>query len=176
MDGEMYDDISAQFNCELVQGLHLMTLGMAHLYVERLLRVALTDPESYLLRIDPDTGVWRRFSHVPAFSSLFGTLETISERRQEEICVPANVQGGCVGITCDAAVEIVSSGILNYESCGIQYNRTWARCSDMSKLAAAGKFCDDFVISWAAWQMGIPIVESSEIRSRWRRTPNSPIL
>jgi hypothetical protein len=39
----------------------------------------------------------------------------------------------------------------------------------MLSTAARGRFCDDFVITWAAHQVGIPIVPSSEILSYWRR-------
>ena len=41
----------------------------------------------------------------------------------------------------------------------------------MRAAVAAGHFTgDDFVISWAAHACGIPLLESSEICSRWRRT------
>ncbi len=39
----------------------------------------------------------------------------------------------------------------------------------MIATATHDYICDDFIISWAAHQRGIPIVESTEIRSRWRR-------
>ena len=134
----------------------------------------LAGDETYFFKIDRDTRVWRRFRCLPAFSSMFGTLETISEGCQAEIDVPANVQGGCMGMTRDAAEEMLSSGVLSLENCGVRYMQTWARCLDMHHLAARRAFCDDFALSWAAHACGVPIVECSEIRSRWRRPIENP--
>ncbi len=146
-----------------------MTLQTSHRYVRRLLRALTDGQEVYVVRIDPDARVARRFRSLAAFSSVFGTLETISEGRQDEISVPANVQGGCIGMTRDAAVRMLRSGILNHRTCATGFLTTWARCEDMRRVAARGSCSDDFIISWAAHRLGIPIVESSEIRSRWRR-------
>jgi hypothetical protein len=168
-DGERYDDIAEAHGCQLVYGDHWMTLPHTQQYVQRLLRHLLDGPELYLFRIDPDARVWRRFSELPAFSSVFGTLETISEGYRDEILTPANVQGGCLGLTHDAASEILSSGVLTHESCASNFRQTWARCRDQVSAAETGLFCDDFVLSWAAHQLAIPIVEAREIRSRWRR-------
>jgi hypothetical protein len=145
-----------------------MTLETCHLYVIRLLEVLISGPEVYLFRIDPDARVWRTFSSLPGFSSLFGTLETISEHYRSEILTPPNVQGGCIGMTRDVAEEILGSGVLSHKNCAVDYSRTWARCTDMLCRAAAGDFADDHVLSWAAHQLHIPIIDSPEIRSRWR--------
>ena len=168
-DEQYYEDLADKYGFELVLGLHWMTLQTCHLYVNRLLEHLLDGPEEYLFRIDPDTKLWRRVNALPAFSSLFGTLETISEYLRDEILVPANVQGGCIGMTRDAADELLSSGVLNHQSCVTDYKSTWARCADALAMAQKGTFADDFVLSWAAFRLGIPVVECEEIRSRWRR-------
>jgi hypothetical protein len=175
-DGETYEDIAAQFRCEYICGEHLYHLSMCHLYVRRLLRALRQGAESYCFRIDPDTGVWRRFSALPAFSSLFGTLETISEGHGDEILVPANVQGGCIGITGDVVEAMLASELLSEEYLSTRCLETWARCRDMAKTARIGQFCDDFVLSWLAHRLGVPIVESADIRSRWRKTIDNPDL
>ena len=108
-----------------------MQLETGHLHLRRMLTHMLAGDETYFFKIDPDTRVWRRFRCLPAFSSMFGTLETISEGCQAEIDVPANVQGGCMGMTRDAAEEMLSSGVLSLENCGVRYMQTWARCLDM---------------------------------------------
>jgi hypothetical protein len=168
-DGEKYDDIASEFKCHYIQGEFLMCLPTCHSFVDRLLRSLLAGDETYLFKIDPDTGVWRRLSALPAFSSLFGTLETISEGHGTEIDVPANVQGGCIGMTRDVVEEILSSGLLNEKLCRIDYRKTWARCSDIISMAEEGKCSDDFVISWACYSLHVPIVECPDIRCRWRR-------
>lgn len=172
-DGEQYGDLARQFGFRFVPGEHLMALPTCHRYVTRLLDALLEGPEDYLFRIDPDARVWRPFRHLPAFTSVFGTLETLTEGSRDEVEVPANVQGGCLGMTRDAARAIRDSGVLNYQNCTLDHARTWARCADMLRCAAAGSFCDDFVLSWAAYRLDIPVVESAEVRSRWRRTPRN---
>lgn len=175
-DGQPYADLARQYGFRLVVGDHLMALPTCHRYVTRLLDALLDGPEEYLFRIDPDAQVWRPFRRLPAFTALFGTLETVSEGQRDEITVPANVQGGCLGLTRDAAEEIRASGVLTYRSCAVDYAATWARCADMRSCAAAGTFCDDFVLSWAAHQRDVPIIESAEIRSRHRRRVENPDL
>jgi hypothetical protein len=169
-DGQRYDDLAEEYHCGLVYGEHWMTLPHAHEYVARLLQHLVEGPEGYLFRIDPDVRIWRRFSELPAFTSVFGTLETITEGYRDEIRTPPNVQGGCLGFTHDAAREILGSGVLTYQNCAEDFRRTWARCRDQAAAATTGRFNDDYVISWAAHQCEIPIVDAKEIRSRWRRT------
>jgi hypothetical protein len=175
-DDERYEDLADQFGCSLLRGSHWLSLETCHLYIERLLTVMTSGPEPYTIKIDPDTKVWRRFERLPGFSSIFGTLENVTENLRDEVRGAANVQGGCIGATRDALVAILESGILSHRSCAVEYRRTWARCVDMMSVASRGRFCDDFVISWAAHELGIPIVESAEIRSRWRRTADNADL
>jgi hypothetical protein len=175
-DDEPYEDLALRFGCTLVRGQHWFTLETCHLYVERLLTSMASGPEPYTIKIDPDTKVWRRFRRLPGYSCVFGTLETATEHRRDEVQGAANVQGGCIGATRDAVVAILGSGILNHRSCAVEYSRTWARCGDMMSVASRGRFCDDFVISWAAHALDLPIVESAEIRSRWRRTVDNTDL
>jgi hypothetical protein len=79
-------------------------------------------------------------------------------------------------MTRDAALAILSSPDLSYESCTRDCLETWARCRDMESTVRRGSFCDDFVLSWLAHRARIPLVESSEIRSRWRRfVPNTTV-
>src|SRR5258708_5059724 len=169
-DDEEYGDIAAAYHCDLVRGVHLMARSTCHLYVNRLLQALLAGNEHYPFKIDPDTRVWRRFSLLPAFSSMFGTLETTTERRRDPISVPPNVQGGCLGITRDPAADILERRVINEQSCVTDYAQTWARCTDMLACAARGRCCDDFILSWAAHAVGLPLVGLEEIRSYCRRT------
>ena len=173
-DDDGYDDLAERFGCSLIRGEHLYRLETAHVWVARLLQHLLAGPETYLFKIDPDTRVWRKLRSLPAFTSLFGTLETVSEGCNAEIGVPANVQGGCIGMTRDAAAAMLASRLLSKRSCGVEYRRTWARCVDMELVVANRRFSQDFLISWLAHALEIPIVESAEIRSRWRRVVDNP--
>jgi len=167
-DDDRYDDLAARYRFDYIRGQHLMALDSADLYVTRLLNALLAGPETYLFRIDPDARICRRFRQLPAFSSIFGTLETVTAGLGIAIDVPANVQGGCIGFTRDAATEILESGVLSSESCVRDWRTTWARTPEMQAVAARGSICDDFILSWAAHKVRIPFVESDEIRSYWR--------
>jgi hypothetical protein len=175
-DDEDYEDLAQAFACDYVRGEHLCQLSTCHLYVRRMLCALSRGSETYCVKIDPDTRVWRRFSVLPGFSSMFGTLETITELHREEISVPANVQGGCMGMTRDVVEAMLASDLLTEEYCVTRCLETWTRCRDMVLTVRQGRFCDDFVLSWLAHRLAIPIVESPDIRSRWRRTVSNPDL
>lgn len=168
-DGHDYGATARANDCVLIEGTHLHRLDTCHLYVRRLLHAMAEGGESYAFRIDPDTCVWRQFAALPAFSCMFGTLETITEGRQAEIDGAPNVQGGCLGVTRDVVLELLASNVLTHDNCATRHLATWARCEDMARTAARGMFCDDFVLSWAARAIGAPIEAHDEIRSRWRR-------
>lgn len=168
-DDEKYEDLVREFRCDYIRGERWYQLSTCHLWVRRLLCALQQGSESYCFKIDPDTGVWRRFFSLPAFSSLFGTLETITEGYRDEILVPANVQGGCIGMTSDVVNAMLASDLLN-EDCATRCLETWARCRDMAVAVRSGAFSDDFIVSWLAHRLGVPLVESPDIRSRWRKT------
>lgn len=168
-DGEDYAQLARKYAADLVQGEHLHGLATCHDYVSRVLGALAAGGEPYGFKIDPDTAIWRRFHSLPGVSSVFGTLETVTEGRLAEVEGPPNVQGGCIGLTHDAVRGILECGVLSEAACVHNWRTTWARCDDMRRTAARGQFCDDYVISWAADSLGIPLVSHPEIRSRWRR-------
>lgn len=175
-DGERYEDLAERYGLDLVIGEHLYHRDTGHAFVNRMLTHLLSGSESYLFKIDPDTRIWRRFRQLPAMTAVFGTFETLSEGGRSEIQTPANIQGGCVGMTRDAAAAILASQVLNYQSCAVDYARTWARFPEALHFAQHGGLLEDCIFSWGAYQCGIPFVESPEIRSRWRMTPPNPDL
>lgn len=175
-DSEVYEDLAERWKLDLVHGEKLYGCSTSHAFVNRLLANLLRGSETYLFKIDPDTRVWRRFRELPAVTSVFGTLESLSEGMRTEIRVPANIQGGCVGMTRDAAADILDSQVLNHQSCAVDYAHTWARTPEAIEYARRGGLLEDFVFSWGAYQRGIPFVESPEIRSRWKMTPDNSDL
>jgi hypothetical protein len=167
-DERSYDDIAAAHACDYVEGSHLFTLDSCDRYVNRLMNALHAGREAYCFKIDPDTKIWRRLRRLPASSAMFGTVETITEGGRDEILGAPNVQGGCIGMTRDVVDEILASGVVNHLACVTTCHETWVRCDDMRRCVASGGFCDDFILSWAAGETGVPIVNMDEIRSRWR--------
>jgi hypothetical protein len=167
-DDRPYADVAAAYACECVEGSHLFALRSCDRYVNRILNALHAGREAYCFKIDPDTKIWRRFRRLPASSAMFGTVETITEGGRDEILGAPNVQGGCIGMTRDVVDGILASGVINPLVCVATCHETWARCGDMKRCIASGLFCDDFILSWAAGEIGAPIVNMDEIRSRWR--------
>ena len=56
-----------------------------------MLMIFFEQPTRYLLKIDPDTVIHRRFKYLPVRNGLFGTLQTQVES--------PSIQGGCMGFT-----------------------------------------------------------------------------
>jgi hypothetical protein len=171
-DATDYGPLAVEFGLSFVRGEHLRPTATGHLYVERLLKTMVSGPETYLFKIDPDTWIRRRFNKLPLFSCLLGTIESISEVYRQEIA-PANLQGGAIGITRDAAEDILASGLLNEANCVINRAQTWARCKDFqvySKRAVS----EDSILTWAADRLGIPVIGHPEIACRFRHAPTGP--
>ncbi|MDT4968323.1 MAG: hypothetical protein QOJ64_3060, partial [Acidobacteriota bacterium] len=72
--------------------------------IERMLVIFLEKPTRYLIKIDPDTVIHRRFQYLPIRSGLFGTPQGGEET--------PSIQGGCIGFTRDIAQRILQSGML----------------------------------------------------------------
>jgi len=72
--------------------------------IERMLMLFCERPTSYLLKIDPDTVIHRRFKYLPVRNGLFGTLQTEEES--------PSIQGGCMGFTREAVEQILQSEML----------------------------------------------------------------
>jgi hypothetical protein len=168
-DTERYDDIAERYGCDYRAGAYLWGISTSHLFVRRLLTAMVGGPESYCFKIDPDTRIWRRFTRLPSVSSMFGTLERVSEGMGLPITGPPNVQGGCMGMTRDVAIRMLESASLTQDTLHLRALETWARCEDARRTVALARFCDDFVLSWLADHVGFPLVECPEVLSRWRR-------
>ena len=173
MDGDVenlqrYQVLSRQFRTELIVGDHLMTSSTCHRYVDRLLQQALTGPERYFFRIDPDTRVWKRFTWLPTFDCAFGTLETVTQAFADRVPHPPNIQGGCIGLTRGCIEGVLASDNLTHDRCVLQATTGWARTQDCRHILSKESMFDDFLISWSVDAAGFPIIQHPEIASYWR--------
>lgn len=139
--------------------------------IERMLVLFLETPTRYLFKIDPDTVIHRRFQYLPVRSGLFGTLQTEHET--------PSIQGGCLGFTRDAAEQILQSDMLR--DCRLKepakfisdspYFFRMAHRADRCGLASF-----DWIVPWAASQLGIPMYSFAEVNSGWQQPPPNPDL
>ncbi len=137
--------------------------------IERMLALFLEKPTRYLLKIDPDTVIHRRFHYLPVRRGLFGTLQTEPET--------PSIQGGCMGFTRDAAEQILLSemlrdGRLREPAKFINDSRYFVRMADRANRCGLASF--DWIVPWIASELGIPIYSFDEVNSGWQQAPPNP--
>ena len=137
--------------------------------IERMLSLFLEKPTRYLLKIDPDTVIHRRFHCLPIRSGLFGTLQTAPET--------PSIQGGCMGFTRDAAEQILQSYMLRdirltEPAKFINDSPYFFRMSDRANRCGLASF--DWIVSWICSELGIPMYEFDEVNSGWKQAPPNP--
>ena len=135
--------------------------------IERMLELFFAKPTPYLFKIDPDTVIHRRFRYLPVRSGLFGTPQ----------CEPESpsIQGGCLGFTRDAAEQILQSKMLRDSRLRepekfINESLHFLRMADRANESGLASF--DWILSWIAGELGIPLYRFDEVKSGWRHPPN----
>jgi len=147
----------------------LFTIENGGAVIERMLSLFLEKPTRYLVKIDPDTVIHRRFCALPVRSGLFGTLQTVPE-------TPA-IQGGCMGFTRDTAEQIFHSGKLRdmrltQPEKFINDSPYFFRMSDRANRCGLASF--DWIVSWVCTELRIPMYEFDEVNSGWKQAPPNP--
>ncbi|HMG74029.1 MAG TPA: hypothetical protein VK582_11060 [Pyrinomonadaceae bacterium] len=137
--------------------------------IERMLVLFLEKPTRYLLKIDPDTVIHRRFQYLPVRSGLFGTLQTERET--------PSIQGGCMGFTRDAAEQILQSEMLRDSRLRepdkfINDSPYFVRMTDRANRCGLASF--DWILPWIASELGIPVYPFDEVNSGWQQAPPNP--
>ena len=137
--------------------------------IERMLVLFLEKPTRYLLKIDPDTVIHRRFQYLPVRSGLFGTLQGGQET--------PSIQGGCMGFTRDSAEKILQSemlrdGRLRQPARFINDSPYFVRMTHRANHCGLASF--DWILSWIASELGIPMYSFAEVNSWWQEAPPNP--
>lgn len=137
--------------------------------IERMLQIFLETPTRYLFKIDPDTAIHRRFKYLPLRSGVFGTLQCVEET--------PSVQGGCMGLTRDAAEEILQSRMLSdarLKEPGkfIHESAYFFRMADRANRCGLASF--DWIVPWIAGELGIPLFRFDEVNCGWQQPPLNP--
>ncbi|MCK5359198.1 MAG: hypothetical protein KAJ95_01155 [Gammaproteobacteria bacterium] len=162
-DPENYE-LSERYGAEYYADERLYPVEHGGKMIARIFDLFLQQPTRYFLKIDTDTGIYRRFRCLPGESGAFGTLQ-----KSREGC--ASIQGGFVGFSEDIPGKVLSSGILNdkrlqdplsYQADSIYFNPMGRR----SKRIGLCSF--DWVLGWALAELQIPMVSFDEVYSHWR--------
>jgi hypothetical protein len=165
-DDRRYEELGRTLAFEYVKGERLIGVEHGGAFVDRMLRLFLKQPTPYLLKIDTDTIVHRRLRSLPTDTCVFGTLEHYTAGLGEALD-PPNVQGGCIGLTVDAARLLADAGVFSAAELLDPFS-TWALCTDMIfRVRRRGLVSDDFLLRYGCAKLSIVPVESPEIHSLW---------
>ena len=134
--------------------------------VHRMLDLFFRRPSRYLFKVDPDTGVHRRFAWLPAHPGVFGSLQLMPGY--------LSVQGGCCGFAYAAAERLYRSGGL-LDPALADPPRSWARDPLVRAWAAdTGRVSTDWLVGYAATALGVPLFGFPEVRSTWQTYVPNP--
>jgi hypothetical protein len=134
--------------------------------IERMLELFFEKPTRYLFKIDPDTVIHRRFRYLPTRNGLFGTL-------QGRLTHPS-IQGGCLGLTRDAAEQILKSNMLRDSRLKepekfVSHSPYFVRMAHRASRCGLASF--DWIVPWIARELRIPIFAFDEVNSGWKMPP-----
>lgn len=158
-----YAAFRERFAADVYYGPRLFTVENGGALVSTMLEMFLLTDCRYLFKIDPDTHVHRPFRELPLQDCIFGTV-------QGETASPS-IQGGCLGITRNAARALLDSKLLAApELCCPQtkaHEATyWRIMAERAQRVGLASF--DWSIGWAAQQLNLPLHSFSEVRSTWQ--------
>ncbi len=127
------------------------------LWTQRYLNIFLKHTNAtHLLKVDPDTCVWRSFSLPPGDYDIFGNM---SNRYKYPY-----IKGGCIGFTRSAAKKIIDSEFLldkEYENFNYQRykNHKWPH-----EIESAEQFAfQDWIVGDVAHRLNLKLKEWEEI-------------
>jgi len=160
-----------RFAVEYIEGNRLYPIEHGGRLIHRFLASYLQKPTRWLFKIDPDTGIHRRFRYLPA-SPIFGSFN------------PGNIslQGGCIGFSREAAYRLYNSGLLLAEELK-DYRRTWARHPQgqlipavMQRAQVQGLISVDWIVAYCCRRLGISQQSFDDICCTWKTYVPNPQL
>lgn len=161
--------LARRHNVDFRGGLRLFGIENGGAVIERMLELFFEKPTPYLLKIDPDTVIHRRFRYLPVRNGLFGTPQGGQEH--------PSIQGGCMGITRDAAEQILRSKMLRDNRLREPAQFTsdspyFVRMAHRANRCGLASF--DWTLPWIASELKIPIYPFDEVNSGWQQPPPNP--
>ena len=158
-----YPGLAARHRAEYRAETRLFPVENGGAAIARMLELFLERPSRLLLKIDPDTVVHRRFAYLPTQSGHFGTVMGTPGNRA--------VQGGCMGLSIDAARNIDQSGLLRHpdlKNPGARRDESpyWRILARRAERCGLSSF--DWSLGWAAAELRIPVFEFPEVHCTWK--------
>lgn len=160
------DVVRDRFGAEYVAGENLYGMEHGGKMVHRILSHYMTAPARYLVRLDSDARIDRRFAWLPEKDGLYGRVGKRS----------GTVQGGVIVLTHGAAARLHDNEVLLSEAL-LDPEASWGRYStpeNMARKRNLGTVAYDKVIHWACVTANVPVCGFSEVYSLWKPMPGDP--
>ena len=167
--------LAERYQCRYILGKRLFLTEYGGQLKHRYLSLFLEQPTKWLVKIDPDTRVHRRFNYLLDGRAIYGTL-LYHEPNARPKHFPI-VQGGATCYPRAVCQEIIDSGILLSDEL-LDYRRTYAEFPQTVRRAEAeseGLVSDDNMNRYLCRQLNIPVCSFPEVYSTWGgpiRNPN----
>jgi hypothetical protein len=167
VDYPEYPEICGRFAVDYELGEYLKRIERGGDWWHRLLSVGLSYGTEWIVKLDPDTIVWRPLKTLPRFP-VSGTLHGRKQPTE-------NIQGGFQAIHRNIARRILNSGALQKEDLkrirvfcpNYEFLRTWI---------PTGYFTTDHSLMHIMRRMGITWGDWSEVKCAWEAPPPNPDL
>ena len=130
--------------------------------IARMLELFLEQPTRYLLKLDTDTAIDRRFRFLPEEKGVFGQVQSSKQGCQ-------SIQGGFTGFTESTARAIFDSGLLEDVRLKdpFSYRDESAYFDRMGHRVVRTGLCGfDWIVGWAATELGLPLISFSEVHCK----------
>lgn len=159
--------LAADFRAEYVLGDNLYGIEHGGLMIHRMLALYMVAPARWLMRLDTDARIDRRFMYLPKAFGVHGRVKKVS----------GNISGGCIVLTHDAASRLHQSRIFESERLK-DPAASWGRYSRPDLFARKmklGTVAYEKVLRWGCVETGVPLVNFPEIYSTWKPTPETAL-
>lgn len=147
------------FNAEVYYGERLFLLQHGGAIVRRAMQHHFADPQArrWMLRIDTDTDVRRRFKSMPD-ADYFGTFRNWRNF----------VQGGCIGLSRNAVCRVFELGLFDRPE--LANPATWqnGKPETAAERMAAGLVSFDWIVNWTMNEATIAATNWPEVISNWK--------
>ena len=130
--------------------------------IARILELFLEQPTRYLLKLDTDTAVYRRFHFLPEEKGVFGNVQSSKQGCE-------SIQGGFTGFTEATARTILDSGLLEDARLTdpFAYRLESPYFDRMGHRVLRTGLCGfDWIVGWAATELGLPLISFSEVHCK----------
>ena len=156
--------VATRYRTDYTAGKFLKRIECGGRWWQRTLGIGMRYLKAWVIKMDPDTRVWRQFHHMPT-TPVGGSLGAIGQMTE-------HLQGGCQAIRSDAVAELLSSNVLNDED----LTRFTTFCPDNEMLKTwlpTGYLTSDFSLMYLLKKLSIEYSNWDEIGARWKVAPSN---